>query len=351
MATNKLRSVDEVLVSAGFVKTSVLAIKSENGTDLTPYFRSYTHGGDICYIEIDPTEGVNLTSHNGIDRMRATVRSGSSIKQQTMISVAQCANSAVCGVAFECDSEVCVLIPTAKTETGFKEQVYVITESLPSKNVQLHGTPLAYPVIRLSEILACPDAAIKKVSEASRIIAARTIGLTQTAMAELTRRAACLSNSFAILTSQWDIIHRNRCREVDELHALHKHYACICPQTCESMAMQKKIVGELCARGHALEDYLRLQSHIIGLLPDLGRLQAQVEQFYAQSYLCSREPTSCVLRTPPETWGYPPELAGFHDTLVAGTWPKDVDAWIQKYHCDCPEAAKRLEHLKAVVNQ
>ena len=351
MATIKLRSVDEVLVNAGFVKTSVLAIKGENGVDLTPYFRSYTSLGDICYIEIDPTEGINMATTNGIDRMRATVRTGSTIKQQTMISVAQCANSAVCGVAFECDSEVCVLVPTSHTETGFREQVYVVTEALPSKNVQLHGTPLAYPVIRLSEILSCPEAAIKKVNEASRIIAARTIGLAQTSMTELASRATCLSKSLGLLTSHWDTIHRNRCKEIDELHKLREYYACIRPPTCESMETEKKIVAELCARGHALEAYLALQARIVGLLPELGRMQAQVEHLYAHSYLASREPTSCALRTPPQAWGYPQDLDRFHADLVSGKWPCEVDTGIHKYTCECPEAAKRLEHLKAAVNQ
>jgi hypothetical protein len=355
-------SYDEMLVNAGFVKSSVIAIKDEKGTDTVPYIHAYTRMGDVCYIELDLADSncnkniSNNNGHNGLgERMRATIRSGSVIPQQTKISVAQCANSSVCGVAFECNNEVCVLSPVEcgdnMAASGLKEVTFVIAESLPTKNVQANGSPLAYPVVRLSEIKNSPEVAIQNVHIAAQAISTRAIGIATNNLAELARRANSVSNALNLLSSRWNEMHTQRCEEVSALEGHLQYWRSYCPPTCDSMAKEKAIVTDLCARAAALERYLQLQNRLSTLIPEMCRLEAIVNRSYADSYLTSRLNEPCQCRPSPEKWGYPPALANYDSDINVGRWPPVLNSWIASYRTNCPDAAIRLENLKETVER
>jgi hypothetical protein len=362
-----MQTLDEKLVSAGFVKTSILTIRDEKGTDIVPYVRAYTRLGDTCYIEFEGgavADAVRIVPSAADTRMRATVRTGSIIPHQTKISVSQCASSSVCGVAFECNNEVCVLQPESCTDRP-RETIYVVAESIPTKHVQAAGSPLAYPVVRYSEIEACAETAIANVHRAAAAIAARAISVVSNNMAELSRRATSAAITLQTLSARWAELHASRCRETEELSALLEWHrrctaaaaagagagACVSDAPVGALEKEKAIVADLCRRGRALERYLHLQNRLLSIMPEVSRLEAITANAFSDAYLCSRTVEPCACRQSPELWGFHASLAQYDEELAAGRWPEALNTWIHNYRSTHHECAQRLEQLKIAIEQ
>ena len=338
--------LDEFLVQNGFVKTSLVTMKSDESV---PYIKAYTKLGHSCYIELDSIVAGPCTSS---ERMRVSLKNTSIIPSPTKISVATCAKSIVCGVAFECNDEVCVLSP-AQGE-GYREVNMTISDLANSKTLVVAGSPIAYPVVRCSEVLKQPAQMICNIRDASHNIRCQAVAFNTKALADEISQVSALMESLKCLQARYCDVYTAFERETQFLeNELVKWESCG-SKGKEAICAEKAIIDNLRARSCLLDQTILNETKVINLGCEVSKMQNFVARSYAQLYLISRNFDVCGLSRScldPCRWGYPRELGSFDRELLSGNFPPQVCQWIVGYKNTKDEAATRLEYLKLACEQ
>ena len=159
---------DNELLKNGYVRLDTVTIDTEGG-ERAIYVKAYNLNGDICYIDITKPSGITVQLSN---RTRVKAVQGSSISPSVISGTQECAGNGVCGLAFDCEGGFCVL---NKGDDGKSyPRTYIVVEAT-RKKVTPYGSPVAYPIITIDEIVANNEDAITRVRKATQNIQNRAM--------------------------------------------------------------------------------------------------------------------------------------------------------------------------------
>jgi hypothetical protein len=112
--------------------------------------------GDTAYVQLDSPGNV---VYEGKDRTMIVSQNVSVVPEAKQIGTYQCATigSGVCGIAYDCEGEVCTLTKSIDSPDQPIRTV-LTTASKPSETrLTLAGSPVAYPVVRYSDTISNPS--------------------------------------------------------------------------------------------------------------------------------------------------------------------------------------------------
>jgi len=231
--------VEAVLFKHGYLTESVISL-AESGS--VPFVQASTKQGDTCYVKIDrPNGGISFESGN---RTNVTIATGSSILQSTKVDTMACAGSEVCGVAFQCEGELCI---SQRGVDGVPVESTFVTVSKPTDAVMTRvGSPVAYPVVTLSEIEADPAGTLKRIREATVRIQARAIASSETAIHAAVEESVRLQKYFTDLEIAIRKMHEFRNAEVKvRIARWYEYNALPTPMSAANEAQFKTLVDTL----------------------------------------------------------------------------------------------------------
>lgn len=155
-------SVEQKLVSSGFTPVDKVVVQEADGTLSAKYIKVATKSGQSALVELDQPGYVATSPQdlNVVEVQEATLVPYST-KNGTITSLGQ----EISGVAFVCEDNVCVVSRTE--EVTPKETLFVVAEKANDKTATLDNSPVAYPIVRLSEIVASPEAVASSIEEAA----------------------------------------------------------------------------------------------------------------------------------------------------------------------------------------
>jgi len=146
--------VEERLIAYGYYPLSKIVEDGEKAI----FIKCRNRYGETVYVELDT---LGFTS---FDKDKMTfVKSGklNEIPYSIQVGDLDCSKSDICGLVYDCKEGVCVI---KNTVSGPVKSEYVYTEK--SKDRNLVGSDnVAHPVIRMSEIVANPEAILKHTHE------------------------------------------------------------------------------------------------------------------------------------------------------------------------------------------
>lgn len=200
---------DDLLISSGYVSLETVTIAGDH-RDKALYVKAYNSVGDICFINADRPGVLTVQLEN---RTLVKIAEGSSVPKSVKISAANCAGNASCGVAFQCEGEFCMI---NREDTGkFRELTYITTESASEKRITPVNSPVAFPIITLSEIQQDNQGCISRVRKATDLIQANALAISSKENMELLESTRLLADRMAALHHAYNALHAYRKREVE----------------------------------------------------------------------------------------------------------------------------------------
>lgn len=163
--SNEQYNVENILSEHGYTVASKINVRSPGNPTVARYLEANNMMGHRVFIDID-TDGfvavspTDLTLYEG---KLATV-----IPTSTKHGMLKCVGNGVCGVAFVCEDGICALQqegPGAPTETTF-----LYREQTNDRIARLGDRAIAYPIVRLSEIIENNELVTEIISEATNRI-------------------------------------------------------------------------------------------------------------------------------------------------------------------------------------
>ena len=150
------KNLTEMMISNGYVPLDNVVLDNK-----VIYTKVYTKHGDIAFISPDQTGKISATPSK---KTVVEEVSGKVIPQSVKIKTSECAGNSVCGVAFQCKGEYCFLNRT--DEGKIKEATFEISNN--SEIIKKDASPIAYPIITLSEIETNNDKTLERVRTATQ---------------------------------------------------------------------------------------------------------------------------------------------------------------------------------------
>ena len=143
-----------MLSRAGYLPLDKVITKDENNLLMCKYIKAMDNSGRTVFVDMD-CEGLVSVDPNNMTMTR--VSNASVVPYSTKMGAYECTSSDVCGVAFECEGEVCTLQRSAESmeprETVFAE----VHNRQNGSNGVLSNQPIAYPIVSLTDIKKNPE--------------------------------------------------------------------------------------------------------------------------------------------------------------------------------------------------
>jgi hypothetical protein len=142
-------------------------VRDEGGDKRTQYIKAINKKGQKVFILVDVA---GYTTARASDMTLIEAHNATIVPYSLKTGAYNCAGTEVCGVAFECGADsVCVLArgyeDLTPKETNF---VFVEQPSTSTASIDVEGTIMTYPVIRLSEIRANPCLVLENTDKVTR---------------------------------------------------------------------------------------------------------------------------------------------------------------------------------------
>lgn len=151
-------SVEQMLTKSGYLPVDKILTKDENNNLMCQYIKAVDPTGRTTFVDLD-CEGYVAVDPK--DMTMAHSSKASVLPYSTKMGTYECASSDVCGVAFECDNEICTLKRNNESLTP-SEAVFTSSRideraSGHKEHGMLSNQPIAYPIVSLSDIKENPE--------------------------------------------------------------------------------------------------------------------------------------------------------------------------------------------------
>lgn len=241
----KENSIDDLLISKGYLRLDTISLDIEK--DKAMYIKAINPVGDIVFIHADKSGGLSVQLAN---RTVVKISDGTSIPRSVKIRAEQCANSAACGIAFQCEGDYCFVNRNNKGE--MLEGTFITSETASDKKITPYGSYVAYPVITLSEIESNNDDAIVRVRKATMEIQREARAHSATILNDASGKGGLipsvrlLDERLRFLQARYNDMHTFREVEVKRALGLIDQYRRMPqPLSAENQAKYKMVVDKL----------------------------------------------------------------------------------------------------------
>lgn len=207
------RSLDDELLRTGYTPISKMVVISPNGQSHVEYIKAENEIGEPVYIAVDVDDA--FVSQTASDPRLKESRIGMNIDPEEKELVFSKAGLGVAGVAFECRNGLCTILHDEQMQAP-REQNYVLIHTTKMEETLVLAS---FPVVKMSDIRANPQACLKNVDLALRRI----------------RNAS---------------LHKCQC-EINEVQEKFKKFATLFDQTLET---KEKVIREFKRTMNLLED-------------------------------------------------------------------------------------------------
>lgn len=204
--------VFKILVENELVPLEQITI-AENDVKKVKYYQVYNTDGDIFYVKIDSNTGVT-----GINKDFRTFREikGMDIPLSYKVGLAKCANSVMCGVAFQCNGDVCFLRETGDSGQ-LSEKTYSETTEHVAQTLTNPKYPVALPVVTLSEVMADKNEVRRRIRIATKRIWETIFATTDASLTETIHTLNNLTLSAIRFRDLRKTFHQQIIRDTEEL--------------------------------------------------------------------------------------------------------------------------------------
>ena len=252
------KSLENSLMDAGYTPLSKVSVSSGRSSK-AEYIKSVNSMGHISYVKLD--EEGEISSTHEEDRLMVKSANGSKVPYDTVTDLYDCLDMSVCGVAFECEGDICTVV----REKGELEPTSVLlttAEKTASTNMMEHSSPVAFPVVNASEVVSSPDMVDMAVAEATSVIRFKSNEQLMSEMEQLSQEIMDFNADFARL----EMLYNDRMSQlrgsIVYLNKLRQSYKDVPPRNNSEVEKYHLTMYNLAKRNRMVEELLGISSKI-----------------------------------------------------------------------------------------
>lgn len=150
--------LDMRLLKRGIVPISRISVKGR-----TKFIKAYDLRGNTFYIDPEEERDTYISPN---DLSMVQIEEAESVPTSLTLSALDCAKLDVCGFAFECNNGVCTIRRDPESLETRNEKFAVVKQPQIRWGKE-EGLPVAYPIVKLSELLLNPAAVMMHLEKAA----------------------------------------------------------------------------------------------------------------------------------------------------------------------------------------
>jgi hypothetical protein len=261
------------LLKLGYIVLSRISPSNSNSQqssnpNSSKYLKTYNPYGETVFILLEECDYPSCV----LNESSTVTETGIPVK----LTYAQCNNLDICGVAFECDSNVCVLKRNSENPLMFNEANFVQSSvSHPASSsmqdginfLRINNDSQAYPIVKLSDLRSNPEAVLKSADQSFKRMRNLSYNYISesytTALNEVNIGANELSKeifSFDKLSKSASI---SLIKDIGELEHMVQDYHVIENQSEDMKRKYKIVVANLFKRHQLMDLYIKYMTKFI----------------------------------------------------------------------------------------
>lgn len=273
----KDKGVEQTLTETGYLPVDKILTKDENGNLMCQYIKAVDPTGRSVFIDLD-CEGYVAVDPK--DMTMTTMSNASVVPYSIKMGTYECASSDVCGVAFECDNEICTLKRSDNSLTPSETVFTSVSMPEMSSGHKEHGMisnqPIAYPIVTLSDIKANPDQVSCSIKDSHNRMRNISFGQAKKETESLVDATKDLNNEIRRYEINHKIISGTLARTIRELETIHEQYKRSPPSNDDERAKLRLVYHNLRKRHDLVVDHLKLSESVNSRVDRIKELSGEV---------------------------------------------------------------------------
>lgn len=163
------QDIEKALLERGFISLEKILTKNSDEVILCQFIKARDNLGHNIYVELDTTcqDGYGYVNVSSADPVLSHSTAASIIPYSLKIGTFEATTSNLHGVAFECDGNVCIMSRKDKSLNP-KETIFTLSDDKKFGVQQNH--PVAYPIVKFTEILKNPALVYDNIQKSHNLV-------------------------------------------------------------------------------------------------------------------------------------------------------------------------------------
>ncbi len=272
------KNVEDTLIKSGYLPVDKILTKDDNGNMICQYIKAIDETGRSTFVDLDCDGYVSVDQK---DMTMVEKSNASVIPYSVKMGTYECASSDVCGVAFECDNEICTLKRTNESLTPTET---VFTHTKTTKDVPghkeygiLNSHPIPYPIVKLSEIKSNPSGVSCSIKDSHNRMRNASFGQTNKDTKDLVNAEQNLQNAVNRYNKIQTNISHSLNKTIDQLEKIHEQYKRSPPTSDKEKENIRSVHYNLRKRHDLAIDYLKLSESVNSRVHRIKELTGEIE--------------------------------------------------------------------------
>ncbi len=250
-------SIENELLNAGYAPLSKIVVRTDNGEKRTQYIKAINKNGQKVFILLDAN---GYTTARTTDLTLIEANSASIVPYSLKSGAYDCAGKDVCGVAFECGSDAVCVLSRGSNDLTPKEANFVFVEQrAPSAaSLEINGSIMTYPVVRLTEIRTNPILVLANTDMVTRRLRNTSYQSELQDLASLQQSINKLNAAVVEFSAKREIIATKLYRTLIQLEQWNDIYKANPPTSDEYKEKYRQLLFNLTQRNENISTLLRL---------------------------------------------------------------------------------------------
>jgi hypothetical protein len=277
-------SIESQLNKYKYTIVDRVILKRQDGLMNVEYVKCYDPNGITVFVMLDikGTLGVQMP-----DLTTVHVAKGSSIALSDKLAANDCAGSGVCGVALECQDELCTIV--RQNDGSSKEATFVMTEEYSTKTMTPDGSPVASVIIRMSEILQDYKGTLDRTRIATQRIRENAFKASQEGLDRTMKQSQLLHDVIGKFGSNRNAAYESLKKSIAQLQNYTDQYYTMFADSTITPANNSSYnltIGNLYARNKIFADMITLTTAFNSMEKDIKAISDRVISL--NNTLCSK---------------------------------------------------------------
>lgn len=252
--------VEKSLTESGYLTVDKILTKDENGNLLCQYIKAVDATGRSAFVDLD-CEGYVAVDPKDMTMTNSSSVNASVVPYSVKMGTYECVSSDVCGVAFECDNEICTLKRTDQSLTP-SETVFTTLKSGNGDKGMLSNTPIAYPIVSLSDLKANPEQVASSIKDSHNRMRNVAFGQANRDTENLVNATKSFNAEIKRFDTNQRLISTSLNKTINELERIHAQYKRSPPASDKERANLRSVQYNLRKRHDLVVDFIKLSESV-----------------------------------------------------------------------------------------
>lgn len=264
---------EEELLKHGYAIVDKVFTRDGSGKVVCEYIKARTVRGQLVFVEMDSG---GCVAYRKDDLTAVRTKDAIKVPHSAKMGALECADLNVCGVAFECEGGICTLVRKCDDRSMAPSEHHLVTVTKHRDTaIVMDDNPIAYPVVKMSEIIANNCLVMENIDKVTRKMRNKGFLRCKKNLKENKCLLQKLVHEYHVFCENTADMFDRLQRSIDDLEHIQDPYL-ECPPECDENKAKYRTLGFNLRTRH---DYLE---HLIRHCDEVAANRMALEEMWQQ---------------------------------------------------------------------